>query len=143
MDKFVKQRARLECTARPSEAFTSTTTASYTANRPTTTTDDSNCLNSVHASASANTAVVEESAQYDSSNSCGIRPQVELKHRKLSERRMHRWPWLRYNLPTESFLQCMQRSQGSKLATDQDAQIANIAFISTISATGSMLYSAI
>ena len=47
--------------------------------------DDSNCENSVHACAAANTAVVVKSAQYDSSNSSGYKTSSGVKAQKTEQ----------------------------------------------------------
>ena len=110
MDKFDIKRARLECTARPTEDNTSTTTVT-TAIKPTITNDDYNCLNNVQSSASANTTVVE-SAQCSASNngghqnSSGVKAQKTKQKRDVGRRTFRqewpiKYPWLLYDMPTE------------------------------------------
>ena len=77
------ERSKLNCRRPPIESIKSSTVV-----RPTTANDDSNCLNSVHASASANTDTSYSLLSIAHLTVAAMRTRVKLKHRILSKRRM-------------------------------------------------------
>ena len=100
---------------------------SLTVVRPTTTNDDSNCLNSVHASASANTNTSYSLLSINPFNSSGHENSSGVKAQKL--------PGMAKKVPvvTVQFADrvfCNVCEEGKDRNLLHDSQIANIAFIS-------------
>ena len=147
MDKFVIKQAILECTARPTEDNTSTTTVT-TAIKPTNTNDDYNCLNNVQSSASAITTVVE-SAQCSTSNSgghensSGVEAQKTKQKRDVGRRTFRqewpiKYPWLLYDMPTERvFAMCAKKPRIETCSGTPTSP--TLPSFRQVSATGSML----